>query len=316
VSSDLHDTGHARPGALRSSRPARPARGAPLAPRRVGILLHPTRGPVSTLTAVSLWAARHDIEVVAAGSQLPRLPPDIAPVALDQLLDRVDLLFAAGGDGTTLRAMHLAAPRDVPVLAINLGRLGYLADVDASRVDAALEALTRGRYTIDRWGALELRCGALEPALGFNDIVLRRTAGARPVTITVGIDGELLARYSGDGLIVATAAGSTAYSFAAGGPIVSPTLAATVVTPLAPHTPFNRPLVVSAGESVGIDVLASSSRMSIEIDGQEHGDAAPGDRLCIVSSPLSAQRVHVEQIGFASRARSKLRITDSVELDA
>jgi NAD+ kinase len=224
----------------------------------------------------------------------------------------VDLLFAAGGDGTTLRAMHLAAPRDVPVLAINLGRLGYLADVDASRVDAALEALTRGRYTIDRWRALELRCGALEPALGFNDIVLRRTAGARPVTITVGIDGELLARYSGDGLIVATAAGSTAYSFAAGGPIVSPTLAATVVTPLAPHTTFNRPLVVSAGESVAIDVLASSSPSRLLCQRSEFTSSRSAlrrghDRSCALPTPSNStpDRLGPESASAAARRRSR-----------
>ncbi len=259
---DLRDNGRGGPGAPRGSRSARPARGATLAPRRVGMLLHPTRDPVSALTAVSRWAARYDIHVVAAGSELHRLPPGIAAVALDQLLDRVDLLFAAGGDGTALRAMHLAAPHDVPVLAINLGRLGYLADVDTSGLDAALEALTRGRYTVDTWRALELRGGSREPALGFNDVVLRRTAGARPVAIAIGIEGELLARYSGDGL------------------------------------------------------LASSSRLSIEADGQERGEAGPGDRLRIGASSLSARRVRLGRVGFAAQARSKLRIIDAGELNA
>jgi NAD+ kinase len=280
------------------------------------MLLHPTRDPVSTLTAVSRWAIRHDIDVVTAGSELRCLPPGIAPVALEQLLDRANLLFAAGGDGTALQAMHLAAPHNVPVLAINLGRLGYLADVDCTGLDAALEALARGRYTIDKWRALELRGGSREPAVGFNDVVLRRTTAARPVAIALGIDGELLARYSGDGLIVATPHGSTAYSFAAGGPIVSPALAAAVLTPLAPHATFNRSVVLSAGESVEIAVLPSSSRLSIEADGQERGDAGPGDRLRIGPSSRSARRVRVGHMGFAARARSKLRIIDAGELSA
>jgi NAD+ kinase len=280
------------------------------------MLLHPTRDPVSALKAVSAWATRHGIAVVAAESEPHPLPPGIEPVALEHLLDRGDLLIAAGGDGTALQAMRLAAPHDVPVLAINLGHLGYLADVEAFRLDAALEALTRGRYTVEEWGALELRRGSCEPAVAFNDVVLRRTAGARPVAIALRIEAELLARYSGDGLIVATAQGSTAYSFAAGGPIVSPALAAKVLTPLAPHATFNRPLVLSARESVEIDVLASSSRLSIEIDGHEHGEAAPGDRLRIGSSPLSARRIRIEQVGFAARARCKLRVTDAGELDA
>jgi NAD+ kinase len=250
------------------------------------MLLHPTRDPVSTLRTVSHWAARYDIHVVAAGSELHRLPPGIAPVELEQLLDRVDLLLAAGGDGTALRAIHLAAAHDVPVLAINLGRLGYLADVDPSGLDAALEALADGRYTMDTWRALELR------------------------------GGSLLARYSGDGLIVATAQGSTAYSFAAGGPIVSPVLAATVLTPLAPHATFNRPLVLSAGEAVEIEVLPSSSRLSIEADGQQGGEAGPGDRLRIGASARSARRVRVGRVGFAAQARSKLRIVDAGELNA
>jgi NAD+ kinase len=278
------------------------------------MLLHPTRDPVSALTAVGRWAVRYRIPVVVGGSELRRLPRGIEPVSLGQLLDRVDLLLAAGGDGTALRALHLAAPHDVPVLAINVGRLGYLADVDASGLDAALEALVRGRYTVDTWRALELRGGSREPALGYNDVVLRRATAARPVAIAVRIEGELLARYSGDGLIVATAQGSTAYSFAAGGPIVSPTLAATVLTPLAPHATFNRPLVLSARESVDIEVLGSSSRLSIEADGQERGEAEPGDRLRIGASPLSARRVRVGHVGFAAQARSKLRIIDAGEL--
>src|ERR1700758_1458862 len=160
VAVGVRENGHRGPGPRRDSWSARPASGGTVAPRRVGMLLHPTRDPVSTLTAISRWAARYDIDVVAAGRELRRLPPGIAPVALAQLLDRVDLLFAAGGDGTTLRAMHLAAPHDVPVLAINLGRLGYLADVDCIGLDAALEALAGGRYRMDTWRALELRGGS------------------------------------------------------------------------------------------------------------------------------------------------------------
>jgi NAD+ kinase len=193
---------------------------------------------------------------------------------------------------------------------------GYLADVDSSGLDAALEALARGRYTVDTWRALELRGGSREPAVGFNDVVLRRTTAARPVAIALGIEGELLERYSGDGLIVATAQGSTAYSFAAGGPIVSPVLAATVLTPLAPHATFNRPLVLSADESVEIEVLPSSSRLSIEADGQERGEAGPGDRLRIGASSLSARRVRVGHVGFAAQARSKFRIIDAGEMNA
>jgi NAD+ kinase len=98
------------------------------------MLLHPTRDPVPVLGSVTRWAARYGIAVVAAASDHYPLPPGIEPVALEQLLDRVDLLLAAGGDGTALQAMHLAAAQGVPVLAVNLGRLGYLADVDASRL--------------------------------------------------------------------------------------------------------------------------------------------------------------------------------------
>jgi NAD+ kinase len=274
------------------------------------MLLHPTRDPVSALRVVSRWAARYGIAVVAAGSEPHPLPPGIEPVALNRLLDRVDLLLAAGGDGTALQAMRLAASHDVPVLTVNLGHVGYLADVEASELDAALEGLSSGSSEVDVWGALELRRGSCEPAVGFNDVVLRRPTGAGPVAIALRIEGELLARYSGDGLIIATAHGSTAYSFAAGGPIVSPALAAKVVTPLAPHTTFNRPLVLSE-EIVEIDVLAPTSCLSIEIDGQEHGQAGPGDRLRIGSSHLTARRVRAGQLGFAARARSKLHIADA-----
>jgi NAD+ kinase len=144
------------------------------------MLLHPTRDPVPVLGSVTRWAARYGIAVVAAASDHYPLPPGIEPVALEQLLDRVDLLLAAGGDGTALQAMHLAAAQGVPVLAVNLGRLGYLADVDTSRLKAALEVLTRGHYTVDEWGALELRGGSCELGVAFNDVVLRSDAPRAP----------------------------------------------------------------------------------------------------------------------------------------
>jgi len=203
------------------------------------------------------------------------------------------------------------------VLGINLGTLGYLAEIDAAHLHEALDALGGGEFTIEPRAALAFtpQAGAdLRAGSAYNDIVLSRVPGRGQAALGLRIDGELLVRYASDGVIVATPMGSTAYSFAAGGPLVSPRAHGMIVTPDAPHGLFNRAVVLADGECLGIEVLRSSAPLSLELDGQLHGHLDPGARIDVRARPDAASVIRIHTGGFAERARHKLGIRDPAGL--
>jgi NAD+ kinase len=276
-------------------------------PRRVGVVAHPERDVTPAVAAAAGWARRRGAELVLSDEAarhvrvngLSSLPPE-------QLAERSDLLLAAGGDGTVLRALRLAAPRGVPVLGVNFGRLGYLSELDADELDEGLDAVARGDFEIERHVALRLGLPGSR-AVAFNDVVVSRPRGEPQALIDLTIDGELVTRHDGDGLIVATAPGSTAYSFSAGGPILSPRLDALIVTPLAPHATFNRSLVLSPEERARLDVAPDGPALAVEVDGRELPDPlAPGAALKVEAEPGAASVVRLGRVGFGARAREKL----------
>ena len=290
--------------------------GAPRAVRCVGIVLRPERDLRDALERVGAWAAAAGVTLFGADGD-PRLPDSVERRPESAFAAGCDAVLALGGDGTMLGALRLAAPHDAPVPGVNLGTLGYLTEVDAAHLDDALAALARGEFTIERRTGL-----ALAPApdagvaaqVAYNDVVLSRVPGRGQATLGLRVDGELLVRYASDGVIVATPQGSTAYSFAAGGPLVSPRAQGMIVTPDAPHGLFNRAVVLAEGEHLGIEVLASSAPVSIERDGQLIGHAEPGAVLDVQARPDAAWVVRVHPGGFAERARRKLGITDPAGL--
>lgn len=282
--------------------------------RNVGLVLRPERDLRDAIDRIRTWADASGVELVGALGD-PRLPEHVASRPEASLAVGCDVVLALGGDGTLLGAMRLAAPHDVPVLGVNLGRLGYLTEVDSAHLEGALSALAAGRYTVEVRTAL-----ALEPLEGvpgqiaYNDVVLTRIPGRGQAALALRIDGELLVRYASDGVIAATPQGSTAYAFAAGGPLVSPRAQGMIVVPDAPHGLFNRAVVLSESERLGIEVLPTSAPVSIERDGQLLGHAEPGVTLEIRSHPDAALVVRVHSGGFAERARRKLGITDPAGL--
>jgi NAD+ kinase len=263
---------------------------------------------------ICAWSAAGGVALVGADGE-PRLPDDVARFPQASLAAGCDVVLALGGDGTMLGALRIAAPHDVPVLGVNLGTLGYLTEVDAVNLGGALAALQRGDYTIEaRTGlALAARAG-LDAQIAYNDVVVSRVPGRGQAALGLRIDGELLVRYASDGVIAATPQGSTAYAFAAGGPLVSPRAQGMIVMPDAPHGLFNRAVVLAEGERLGIDVLRTSAPVSIERDGQLLGHADPGATLEILAHPNAARVMRVHSGGFAERARRKLGITDPAGL--
>jgi len=280
-------------------------------PRRVGLVLHPTRDVGPALGRVGEWAPAAGVELAAIDD--PRVPGEIPRRAEDALAADCDLLLALGGDGTMLSALRLGGPHAVPVLGANLGRLGYLTEVDEAHLGVALAALADGRFAVEERLVLRVErrdAGIAFDEVAYNDVVLSRVPGRGQAALGLRIDGQLLVRYASAGLIVATPAGSTAYNFSAGGPIVSPQTRAAIVTPDAPHGLFNRAVVLGDEERLGVEVLPASSPVALEVDGRLVAQVEPGWSMEVAPNPWPSLVVRLGSAGFAERARRKLGITD------
>jgi NAD+ kinase len=228
-------------------------------------------------------------------------------VTRDELAAGSDALIALGGDGTLLGAMRLVADRPVPVLGVNLGRLGFLAEVEGRDLDAALEALAEGRSTIETRACLVVRHDEAEQ-LAFNDAVLARVPGAGLVEATMAVAGQPYGHYKCDALILATPMGSTAYNYAAGGPVVSPGAAGVLVTPSAPLNGISRSLLLGPSERLTLELTAGSP--AVELDGVLSGRLEPGAVVEVSLRPDAGRLVRIEGSRAAARSRVKLSLLD------
>lgn len=279
----------------------------------VGVVGNPRYGD---LGAVLAELAR---EAPARGLSLftePRLEPfwrtpvpPFDPAALDALL-------TFGGDGTLLRGARLLVGCEVPILGVNLGRVGFLTTTTRDRMPSALDALVAGEYATESLGALQGSIVAADGAVrsvhhALNDVALHRGGVARVVRLNVSIDGQEVGPYSSDGLIIATPTGSTAYSLSAGGPIVAPGVAAMVVTPICAHTLAVRPLVVSSEARVVVSPMAEwAEDVLVSFDGQTGIELAPGDRIEVGGAPYRVCLVRLGRAGWFTRMRQKLHWGD------
>jgi NAD+ kinase len=279
----------------------------------VGIVLHPERDPAGAITAVLSWAERRSVQVLGVAEEIGRLRCAATAVPPSELAARSDLLVSLGGDGTMLRAMRLADGQRAPVLGVNLGKLGFLAEVDVPDLPAALSAIDAHQYSIEPRLAVDAVIGD-QVATAFNDVAVVRFPGQPSALVAVWTAGHPFVSYAADAVVVATPTGSTAYSFSAGGPIVSPEVEALLVTPAAPHSAYNRGLVLSIHDSLDLEVLPPSGRLAIEVDGQVAAHVGPGDRISLRPRPGAAHVVRLGRTTFYERARRKLRLTDSAEI--
>jgi NAD+ kinase len=228
--------------------------------------------------------------------------------ATDGLTDGLDLAVSVGGDGTMLRTVRAVVSSGVPVLGVNLGRLGYLSEIEPRGWQAALERFLSGDYQVQERMTLDVelqRTGTPTPdrRTALNDAVVEKLAAGHTVRLGVSIDDRPFLSYAADGLIVATPTGSTAYNLSAGGPIMSPALSALVVTPVAPHLLFDRSMVLAPGESVRLEVLAG--RAVLAVDGESLGAMEPGDSLVGRAGPHSARLVTFGQRDFRQILKAK-----------
>jgi len=283
--------------------------------RNVGVVLHPRRDSAEAIEAILRWARRRGARVLGLPHEVSRIGDHVTCVDPHELAGRADLVVSLGGDGTMLRAMRLAQPTGVPVLGVNLGRLGFLAELDVPELEAALSAIDEHRFTVEARVAILARfCGT--SAIAFNDVVLVRYPGEPVGAVDVHVEGHRFVRYAADAVIVATPTGSTAYSFSAGGPIVSPRAQGLLVVPSGSHSPFNRALFLSRDERLELEVLAGSGRLAVEVDGMLAAEAVcAGERVQIELGEPPGKVVRLGTTTFYQRTRRKLRLSDPAELD-
>lgn len=281
---------------------------------KVGVVGNPRyeqlRGILERLAA---RAPQHDIALYAE-AELADLWPKPVP-ALGGVRD-LDVLLTFGGDGTLLRGARRVAAQEIPILGINLGRVGFLTTATPETLDDALAAIASGEYELERRQALEgrhLSAGGAERhvEMALNDVVVHKAGVARVTQVRVFVDEEEVGQYSTDGIIVATPTGSTAYSLSAGGPVVVPGVDALVITAICPHTLAVRPIVVAGDAEIvltprppwGDDVLVSW-------DGQVGSKLQPDDRVIVRRSGTGVRLIRLGKEGFFARMRRKLHWGD------
>ena len=269
--------------------------------------MHPARPAATRLAAQTrTWWEDRGYEVVDLGE--------------DPTADKVELAVSLGGDGTMLRTVELATPLGAPVLGVNLGRMGYLTEVEPAGLETSFERFVAGNYTVAERMTLAVevtkRGEERSPARGLvalNEAVVEKVAPGHTIRLDVAISGRPFLKYAADGLIVSTPTGSTAYNLSARGPILSPSVRAMVLTPISPHSPhmlFDRSLVLDASEWVRLTVVGAQPA-TLVVDGSATVQLAPGDVVTCRTAETAARIVTFGRRDFHAILRRKFGLADS-----
>jgi NAD+ kinase len=316
----------------------------------IGLVVHTGRArAVSAAQTVRQWAAGHDIRCTELDVwSVDKTDGRLTAAAEAARAGRPELVVTVGGDGTFLRGARVAAKIGAAILGVDVGRVGFLTETAVEGIPGALDAVLDGRFTIDERFMLTmcssrplaipagiealLRYGRgptlppppvrdrhpHDPAdgvpldiLALNDVVFEKLARDRQASTAVFVNGKHFASYSADAVIVSTPTGSTAYSFAAGGPLLSPQMDGLVFTPVAPHMSFNRSLVLGAAERVAVQVLEQSGQVAVSVDGALRGVLDPGDWISVYAGAPRSRLVRLVDVDFLGRVRSKLGLADA-----
>jgi NAD+ kinase len=264
----------------------------------VGVLANPSGECGPQLLMIEAWAREHGLEVVDLGTSAEP----------SSLTADCQLLIALGGDGTILRALQLAMAHRAPVLGVNFGHVGFLADIRGGDLPLALERIAGGEAEVDERTALVAAIDAEEThrVIAFNDVVVTRRPGYGTARLRVVVDGERILALTGDGVVIASPTGSTAYTVGAGGPAVVPTLDAIVLTPLATQGSPLRSLVVDGSDSVRVESDPSGAPLSMEIDGRAARDLPAGAALEVCAAPGKARLLRTHPRTFYRDLASRL----------
>jgi NAD+ kinase len=273
-------------------------------PKVVGLVTHPSREDANRL------ADRIEARLRGAGVEARRWGDGDD---VDQFVDGLEVVISLGGDGTMLRTVDLVFESGAAVLGVNVGHLGYLTEVEPDQVDQAIERILAGDFTVTERMVLEVTVRSEGPADGrwwaLNEAVLEKVKPGRIIRVGVEINGIFFTTYAADGVIVATPTGSTAYSFSARGPIVSPNHRCLLLTPVSPHMLFDRSLVLDADEEVRFSVM-QPQRAALTIDGLEIGELDCGDTVSCTGGPRPARIVTFGPRDFHQILKAKFGLAD------
>lgn len=280
--------------------------------RCVGILSKPRKEEVCAIVPqIAEWLRQRKVEVLFDSIAAACFSPREKETKTEAMAARVDLLIVLGGDGTLLAAARQFTEREVPILAVNLGGMGFMTSVTLEETFPLLEVVFAGKHRLSPRMMLQAevqRSGKIiKQQRALNDAVVAKAAMSRILDFDVFADGEFLARYRADGLIVSTPTGSTAYSLAAGGPILVPVLHAFVLTPICPHMLTNRPLVLPDTVKLELDFGGLDDPAYLTLDGQVGVELQSGDHIAITKSSSSVMLVRPQEKTFFKVLRSKLR---------
>ena len=270
---------------------------------------HTDRRVAEPMMSLILHLTKAGIEVLTAEEMALDLPVTRVPDTAQ--LSQADLMIAVGGDGTMLYAGALARSSDIPLLGINRGRLGFLADVTPDEMLSSVDHILNGEYSVESRllldAVLHRANGESVSGTAFNDVVVQRTETGRMVDFEASVAGQFVNTHSGDGLIVATPTGSTAYALSCGGPIIEPRLDAVVIVPICPHTLTDRPIVIDANQPIEVRLLErEKTGAAVAVDGHSIGAIQPGDRLTINAAKNRIKLIHPPGYDFYEILRSKL----------
>ena len=279
----------------------------------VGLVVHPSKNVQESVEVLDRWNASGAGRLVARRIDAARLGSAIDAVDDDEFTDTVDLVVALGGDGTMLGAMRLVARRPVPVLGVNYGNVGFLVEIEPPELESALERLSAGEYQLEPHHALEARLswgGSRTDYLAFNDITIVRRPGAGQVSADLSVGGFGYGYYRADAIVASTPAGSTAYNYAAGGPVLSPALSGSVVTPVAPMAGIDRSVVLAARERYRFDIAEGTRSAALEVDGLVVGEVATGAQLEVRLRKDAGSVVRLDAERHGRTGRLKLGLLD------
>lgn len=283
--------------------------------QRLGIVMHLHRPDVQDLARKAIDWCGDEIDVVLPPSEAKLLGRAHLAVEEEKFGDAIDACLSLGGDGTMLRSTHLVADNGVPILGVNAGRLGYLAEVDPSEVLVALDQWRSDSLSVEHRMMLEVSSkatgGVGEEFLGYalNEAVVYRSESGRTLEVSAAIGGRHFTTYHSDGIIVATPTGSTAYSLSAGGPIVEPDFRALLLTPVAAHMVFNRSMVLAPTTTVELTVRGYRGGV-LSLDGRTALDLDPGQSVVCRAAEQQAKFLVRSDRDFHTVLKEKFRLDE------
>ncbi|MGE3151688.1 MAG: NAD(+)/NADH kinase [Nitrospiraceae bacterium] len=281
---------------------------------RIGILTKPKFPDVAqTLRELCLWLRDREKEVLLEASAAC-LIDECQPFDRRSIAQEADLIIVLGGDGTMLGAARLVASRNPPILGVNMGGLGFLTEVTVDHMFEALERVFNNNFVIDERlmlsSTMEREGAVIMESTALNDVVISKGTLARMIEMQVGISGQFVTNLRGDGLIVSTPTGSTAYALSAGGPIVSPSASAFMLAPICPHTLTHRPLIVPSTVRISVSLSSKDAGAMVTLDGQEGMAMQKGDVVIITASDHRTHLIRFPERTYYETLRLKLKWGD------